>query len=100
MVKDSQLFFLGDDYVFASWLNTSTNESYYAFFRDLTEDGITNFVVTEVTGPWKSFDEEDSVVFDPQYDDAYLNTMKRVEVLLDALNKDKDLNWEGTTQSN
>lgn len=98
MVKDQDLLFLGDNYLFASWLNTSTNEMYYAIFRDLTEDNVTNFVISQLAGPWRDYDAEtDSLVFNSEYDKVYLEQQKKAEIILDSLNKEKDIQWEGNT---
>jgi len=99
MVKDDQLLFLGSDYVFASWLNTSENYWIYAIFRDLTDDGVSNFVISQLAGPWRGFNEEtDSLVFNDEHDALFLATQKKAEIMLDKLNRGKDISWEGNIQ--
>ena len=98
-VKDSDLLYVGSDYVFASWFVEGAPTMSYAFFRDLTDDGITNFVISSITGCWKKYDENTGdLVFDEQYKDQLFAVTEKAEKLLQELNKEGDITWEGNIQ--
>lgn len=94
MITDTYLGFFGDDYVNATWFDTVTGTTNMAIFRDLTDDGITNFVITQLAGPWRTF-EDGAVIFDDRYKDLWWNVRTRAETICNDLNRGVDIEWHG-----
>lgn len=98
-IKDGNLLFFGDTYVSATWIDENSNDSYIAIFRDLSDDGISNFTITQLAGPWiKRNDETKDIEFVEYYKDLWWELRSRAEVICDNLNREKPVNWTGDIQ--
>lgn len=97
-VQDGGLLFFGDTYVCATWVDDNTNESYMAVFRDLTDDSVTNFVITQLAGPWNKRNDEGDLEFVDYYKDLWWELRTRAEVICDSLNREKPVIWHGEIQ--
>jgi len=94
MIKDAYLGFFGDDYVTATWTDTVNGATHMAIFRDLTDDGITNFVITQLAGPWRTI-ENGKVSFNETHKDLWWNIRTRAEIICNDLNREADIEWHG-----
>ena len=97
-IKDGGLLFFGDTYVCTTWVDGNTNESYMAVFRDLTDDGVVNFVMTQLAGPWVNRDGNSALLFDEYYKDLWWELYTRAEKVRDSLNREVPVIWEGEIQ--
>lgn len=97
-IRDGGLLFFGDTYVCATWVDENTNETYMAVFRDLTDDGVVNFVTTQLAGSWIFRDEAGDIAFDEYYKDLWWELNKRAEIIRDSLNREVPVIWHGDIQ--
>lgn len=96
-MKDLDLAYLGDNYVVAQWYaSTGPEIQIVAIFRDLTDDGVTSFVISQVFGPWSRYNPKTKELeFDVEYNDVFIESYQRSLKMLDTLNKEKEIPWEG-----
>lgn len=95
-MKDIVLGYIGDNYVVAQWMPSRGGMQVIAIFRDLTDDGVTNFVVSQVTGIWNRYNTElDRIEFDSDYNDVFVESWQRALRINEDLNKERDIEWDG-----
>lgn len=95
-IREGTLFFLGDNYACATWVNETNNETHVAIFRDLQDDGIVNFVITQLAGPWQKRNEDTGLLeYVEFYKDLWWEIQSRAEIICDTINREKDIVWSG-----
>lgn len=95
-MRDMILAYVGDNYVVAQWMPSRGGMQVIAIFRDLTDDDLTNFVISQVAGIWNKYNSDtERLEFDSDYNDVFVESYQRALKINDDLNKGRDIEWSG-----
>ena len=75
-MEQQDLLIFGKGYISASYTHPDSPTTIYAVFRDVTEDGLRNYVLENTFGPWVEPDGSFNARYTELHDKASVEVMK------------------------